>query len=79
MLIKIFNERMIAKRFAFPCSLRRANGIAENASQPKMIANQIMYSGCPENFSVSEIGIANKPAINTNETDETNKEINAEA
>ena len=59
---------MIAKRFAFPCSLRRANGIAENASQPKMIANQIMYSGCPENFSVSEIGIANKPAINTNET-----------
>lgn len=79
MLIKIFNERMIAKRFAFPCSRRRANGIAEKASQPKMIANQMMYSGCPENLSVSEIGVANKKAINTNETEEINKEINAEA
>lgn len=79
MLIAMLIDLMIAKRLGLPNSLSLAKGIAEKASQPKIIANQTMYSGWPAKLSVSAIGLEKAIATKTKVAEVIKSETKAEA
>ncbi len=67
----------MANRFALFCKRSLAKGMATIESQAKMMENHTTYSGCPENLSASDTGIAKMLDRIKKVNEDNNMEINA--